>query len=84
MTFENIPSELKSLRQWVTWRIEDGKKIPYNPQSQLRASTTDPSTWSTYEEALATVEDEVVQGLTTPHTAARRLLAAFTGDPADV
>lgn len=49
-----VPTELAELPQWVTWRYENrgGKptKVPYQVNGEL-ASTTDPTTWSTFEEA---------------------------------
>lgn len=52
----NIPAELRELPQWVYWRLEQrsGKntKIPYNPKSGHPASTTDPNTWSTFDQAV--------------------------------
>ncbi len=61
-----IPTELKERRQWVVWAYEkrDGKqtKVPYVARAPLdrassgrkwRASSTDPSTWRSYEEASA-------------------------------
>lgn len=52
-----IPTELKRLKSWVTWRKEerDGKptKIPYAPGTTRLASTTDPKTWGSFEQALA-------------------------------
>lgn len=53
-----IPTELRELPQWVLWRHEqrDGKrtKVPYQAAAPARqASTTDPSTWATFEQALA-------------------------------
>lgn len=49
----NIPSELTKLKQWVLWRLEknekgDITKIPYQT-SGVKAKTTDPSNWATYE-----------------------------------
>ena len=56
MSFEKIPDELKTLPQWVCWSLQDraGKKVklPINPRSGRLASATDPSTWSTYEQAM--------------------------------
>jgi putative DNA primase/helicase len=50
--FGDIPAELRALKQWVNWKIEqsDGRetKVPYQP-SGVKASTTDPRTWSTFE-----------------------------------
>lgn len=51
-----IPKELRDLPQWVNWRIEEreGKetKVPYGADGAM-ASTTDPATWMTYEEAVS-------------------------------
>lgn len=45
-------------KTWVNWRFEerDGKKtkVPYTPQG-TRASSTDPKTWSTYEDVVGAV-----------------------------
>lgn len=49
---------LQMRRQWVTWKLVqrngDPKptKIPYNPQTGEPASSTDPTTWVDYEQAL--------------------------------
>lgn len=44
------------MRQWVCWRYEerDGRqaKVPYAPVSGRLASSTDPTSWSTYAEAV--------------------------------
>lgn len=59
--YENIPHELKELRQWVCYRIEkrDGKKtkIPYRTDKvgRGRAKTNDPTTWHTFEEVVEAV-----------------------------
>lgn len=52
-----LPAELKKLRRWVLWRLEAGAngkptKVPYQVNGQ-KASSTDPSTWSSYQEAVA-------------------------------
>jgi primase-polymerase (primpol)-like protein len=47
--FELIPEELVERKQWVIWR---GKKVPYiATHPQRRASSTDPTTWSSFNEA---------------------------------
>lgn len=50
--FDNIPTELRELPQWVLWRREERKgkptKVPYTPYDSL-ASSTDPQTWSSFE-----------------------------------
>lgn len=54
-----FPAELKALPQWCVATLlpvpGEGKddKAPYNPRTGKRASTTDPTTWGTFEEALA-------------------------------
>jgi hypothetical protein len=47
----NIPQELKLLPQWVCCRAD---KIPLNPRNGYRADVTDPFTWSTFADAVAT------------------------------
>lgn len=57
VTTSAVPQEMKDRRQWVVWRREerDGKptKVPYNALTGERASSTDPSTWSTFDEAVS-------------------------------
>lgn len=53
--FDGIPTELQALPHWVLWRSEErgGKhtKVPYQARAPAqRASSTDPSTWATFEE----------------------------------
>ena len=69
MPYDNIPPELRKLRQWVMWRAVDiGKrksvKAPYQANNPiLNASVNNPATWATYEEALAAVQDNPIFGL---------------------
>jgi putative DNA primase/helicase len=48
---------IRDLRQWLCWHSEtrEGKptKIPYSPHTSVRASSTDPETWGSYQEAVA-------------------------------
>ena len=57
--FATIPRELKNTPQWVTWRGENigGKwtKPPYQ-SSGAKARTNDPSTWVSFDKAVATFE----------------------------
>lgn len=46
----NIPLELRQLPQWVA-ATEDKK--PINPRTGCNASVNDPTTWATFEEAVA-------------------------------
>jgi putative DNA primase/helicase len=53
---EAIPAELKDLRQWVVWDLEDrqGKttKVPYCAKNGDLAKTDDPETWTNFEDAV--------------------------------
>ncbi len=53
---ENVPEELKALHRWVAWRYRRRQgqwaKVPVCPASGKAASTTDPATWGTFEQAL--------------------------------
>lgn len=44
-----IPAELKERKQWVKFRIKDGKKTPFDIHGNI-ASPTNPDCWSTFEE----------------------------------
>lgn len=48
--YENIPAELKKLKQWVC-HSKDGKQ-PINPKTGNFASVSDSSTWDTFEQAI--------------------------------
>lgn len=61
--YPQIPAELKALPQWVMWKLEEreGKptKIPYNAQYPTRKAESDrPETWSTFNQAVFTLENE--------------------------
>jgi len=47
----NIPLELRALRQWVCAGVN---KVPVSPRTGRAASVTDPSTWGTFDEACST------------------------------
>ena len=53
-----LPAELRARRQWVGWRLRQRPgapkptKQPLNPGDGALASTTDPATWGTFDEAL--------------------------------
>lgn len=59
----SIPAELTARAQWVLWRGEDRvdlqtgevkiTKIPVDPQTLRNASSTDPSTWGTFQQCVA-------------------------------
>ena len=58
--FDDIPVELKSLKQWSLWKKEtrDGKpaKVPYQPSGE-RAKSNNASTWCIFGTALTTFQD---------------------------
>lgn len=53
----HVPEALRDCAQWVVWRYEPraGKatKVPVDPRTGKRASSTDASTWVTFDEAVA-------------------------------
>ena len=58
---ETFPAELRDRRQWVLWAIEerDGKrtKVPRRVDAPaIRASSTDPTSWGSFDEAVAALE----------------------------
>jgi len=56
----NTPDCLKQRPQWVCWKYveRDGRmtKCPVNARSGALADSTAPSTWSTFDEAVATAQ----------------------------
>jgi putative DNA primase/helicase len=53
---DNIPACLRERPQWVMWRYVTRKgkrtKIPFEAASGREASSTDPATWGTFEQAV--------------------------------
>jgi hypothetical protein len=61
-TIIRVPDSLAELDQWIVWRYEkhdDGKprKVPYQINGNL-ASSTDPKTWRSFDEALRTWQQD--------------------------
>ena len=54
MSLKNIPEELKALHQWVC--CSGDSKVPMIATSPSPASSTNPLTWSTFQEATMSVE----------------------------
>lgn len=53
------PETLKDLPIWALWRLETSHKnrltkVPYSPHYYGRASSTDPNTWGTFDQAINT------------------------------
>lgn len=64
----NELSELKSLKQWVGYKLQprnNGKsaKIPVNPNTGTNASSTDSNTWGTFDEAVKSVSQYKLVGI---------------------
>jgi len=64
---DHIPASLRALSQWVGWRYveRDGKqtKCPVNPTTGTPADSTDPATWTTFDEALRAYESDSLAGV---------------------
>jgi len=85
-----VPLELQERPQWVIWRLEqrDGRttKVPYSADGGGRASSTDPSSWTSFPAAVAAAEALAADGIgfvftadytrfvqrTTPHLSRRQ------------
>lgn len=66
--FGNIPNEMRAFNQWVVWRYEDRDaskptKVPYSPANNRMASVTDPSTWGSYDDAVAALSTNWYAGI---------------------
>ncbi len=56
-----IPDELKAIRQWVNWKV---KKLPVNPSDIKKpASSTDKDTWSSFDQAENNLSKQSILGL---------------------
>lgn len=58
---ENIPAELKAVKQWVCWVGSD--KIPRNPYNGFNAKSNDSSTWADIDTAVQACEDYGFDGV---------------------
>ena len=53
MRYDNIPDEIRTLNQWVC--AHSDSKAPQQALSHFPASSTNPTTWTTFEEAVSSV-----------------------------
>ncbi len=67
---QSIPAELATRRQWVAWGWEwTGReekpwtKVPINPHTGKKASSTNPKTWGTVADAIARAETDDLAGI---------------------
>jgi Protein of unknown function (DUF3987) len=44
-----VPELLKSIPNWVEWKLVDDSKVPFVSGTQRHASSTDSSTWTTFD-----------------------------------
>lgn len=62
-----MPAEMRAAWRWLVFRYEvrDGRstKVPYNPNTGRRASSINPGTWGTFEQACAAVATGGYAGL---------------------
>ena len=54
INYDNIPEELRRLKQWVC--VSEGSKAPKQALTYFPASSTNPATWSTFEDAVLSVK----------------------------
>lgn len=58
---DNIPEELKKVKQWVCWIGSD--KVPKNPASGKNAQSNNPKTWGTFAQAVKACETFNLDGI---------------------
>ena len=67
LNISGIPQEIKEMPRWVTWKTEvrNGKstKTPYTPGTGRRARSNDPTTWRTFDQALADLQARRCDGI---------------------
>lgn len=65
--YHNIPMELRELNQWVCWRYETvgGRitKVPYSPDGHHKANVHKPSTWGSFNDAVAQSMGPTMDGI---------------------
>jgi putative DNA primase/helicase len=56
--YTDIPQQLKDLPNWVNWKLDKQHgKVPYNAKNGRKAKSNDPSTWATFDRAVAAAAD---------------------------
>ena len=61
--FESVvPPALAQRNQWVVWKLEDDRKIPYRADGRGKASSTNAATWATFAAALEGAQRPGVEG----------------------
>lgn len=57
---DNIPELLKKFDHWVAW---DKDKIPRNPHTRMGADCKEPSTWGSFDQAVACYQNRGFEGI---------------------
>lgn len=60
---ENVPQSLRKIPQWVVWRNDDGRKMPYNPRTGRQAQSNNSMTWTSFDEAVKAYQSGNYTGL---------------------
>jgi putative DNA primase/helicase len=64
---QGVPTALREPAQWICWRVEDrdgeSTKVPIDPSTGTRASTTDPDTWASFGAAMGHYQTEGLDGV---------------------
>ena len=69
---DRIPRDLKRRCQWLAWRLKRVRdrrgewrwaKVPFDPKSSRKASTTAPCTWATHVKAVRYYEEHCTDGI---------------------
>lgn len=71
LKLDNMPQGLRAQKQWVAWKaVSDPKvpekkprKVPISPGTGQAASSTDPTTWGAFEEAVARCANDRLAGV---------------------
>ncbi len=58
--FDAIPNQLRELNRWVCWDLREGRKVPCDAKAvNAHASSTDETTWASFELARAAYEERM-------------------------
>ena len=61
MRYDAIPQELKEQKAWVN--VWNGSKVPMQSTMRKAASSSNPDTWSTFDDAVQAVNDGIYDGI---------------------
>jgi primase-polymerase (primpol)-like protein len=70
LNIDGVPPELRALPHWVAWKLTPPKKpggkfgkVPIDPKSGKNASTTNATTWGSFDGALARMQQNRLAGI---------------------